>query len=171
MSDEASVSQWILGAKQGQSVAVQRLWERYFARLVALARQRLHANRRRTADEEDVALSAMQSFFAGAREGRLAPKDGDETWKLLATIAVRKASAQLRRHCAAKRGGGNVQGDSAFDVNQVAARTDDPLAEISPHLGVACGELLGSLPEEDLQQIALYRLAGHTNDEIAAKLG
>ena len=59
---EPSISQWILGAKQGDSEAVGRLWQCYFERLVRLARQRLADSPRRAADEEDVALSVYASF-------------------------------------------------------------------------------------------------------------
>jgi hypothetical protein len=38
---EPSISRWILGAKQGDSQAIGRLWQCYFERLVGLARQRL----------------------------------------------------------------------------------------------------------------------------------
>jgi hypothetical protein len=37
----SSVSQWIAGAKAGDSEAVRRLWERYFGQLVTLARKKL----------------------------------------------------------------------------------------------------------------------------------
>ncbi len=41
MPDAGSVSQWLLGLKGGDSVAAQKLWERYYHRLVSLARAKL----------------------------------------------------------------------------------------------------------------------------------
>ena len=112
-------------ASGGDEQAAVEIWNAYYQRLVSYARRKLRGVPRRDADEEDVALSAMNSFFDGARDGRLAPKDADELWKLLATITVRKASAQLRKRHADKRGGGKVRGDSAFDAAQIA-RSESP---------------------------------------------
>ena len=38
MPSAGSVTGWIVGLKAGEREAVQKLWERYFARLVRLAR-------------------------------------------------------------------------------------------------------------------------------------
>ena len=40
MSEPQSVTQWLQGARAGQDDAFQRLWERYYEQLVALARRR-----------------------------------------------------------------------------------------------------------------------------------
>jgi len=160
-------------ASDGDERASVEIWNAYYERLVSYARRKLRGGARRDADEEDVALSAMNSFFAGARDGRLAPKDANELWKLLATITVRKATARLRKHHADKRGGGKIRGDSAFDAAQIAhsESTPETLDGLSPWLGLACEELLSSLDDGELREIALLRLANHTNDEIAEKLG
>src|SRR5207249_6675395 len=63
---DSSVSAWIDRLKDGDPAAAQPLWERYFGRLVGLARDRLRGAARRAADEEDVALSAFDSFCRGA---------------------------------------------------------------------------------------------------------
>ena len=49
--------------------AVRKLWGHYYLRLVRLARAKLRGTRRTAADEEDVALSAFNSFcdIRGAR--------------------------------------------------------------------------------------------------------
>src|SRR5215510_15571495 len=115
MPDQPSVSHWIQQLKGGNEAAVQRLWERYFARLVELARQRLRGAPRRAADEEDVALSAFDSFCRRAEQGRF-PRLGDreDLWRLLVLIAERKA-IKLREHeQAAKRGGGRVRDESGL---------------------------------------------------------
>ncbi len=63
-----SVSHWLMQLKAGDPAAAQPLWERYFHRLVELARQRLTPASRRAADEEDAALSAFDSFFRARPE-------------------------------------------------------------------------------------------------------
>src|SRR6266403_2686702 len=70
MRSEASVTRWIDRLKAGDPDAAQKLWERYFRRLVGLARKKLRAAPRRAADEEDVALSAFDSFCRGAGQDR-----------------------------------------------------------------------------------------------------
>jgi hypothetical protein len=57
--DEGSVTRWLAELKAGDPAAAQRLWARYFADLVRLARARLRQAPRAAEDEEDVALSAF----------------------------------------------------------------------------------------------------------------
>src|SRR5262245_33857275 len=70
MAGEASITGWLRRLAEGDRQAVAPLWQRYFHRLVNLARARLRDGPRRIADEEDVALSAMDSFCRGAEQGR-----------------------------------------------------------------------------------------------------
>ena len=92
MSREGSVTCWIQLLSTGDPAAAQRLWERYFRRLVGLARTKLRGAPRRAADEEDVALSAFVSFFRGAARGRFPRlEDREDLWRLLVVITARKA--------------------------------------------------------------------------------
>ena len=75
MTSDGSVTHWLHLFKTGDRAAAQPLWERYFRRLVALARSRLQGTPRRIADEEDVALSAFASLCRGCR-GRPLPEAG-----------------------------------------------------------------------------------------------
>src|SRR5215212_3505935 len=113
MSVTESVTLWIGRLKAGEREATRHLWERYFHRLVGLARARLRGAAWRVADEEDVALSAFDSFIRGAEEGRF-PRldDRDDLWKLLLTITVRKAADLRQARGRLKRGGGRVRGES-----------------------------------------------------------
>src|SRR5271165_3314948 len=74
--DGGSVTRWIGDLKAGGDSSAQRLWERYFQRLVNLAHARLRSARRPGAieDEEDAALSAFDSFCRGATAGRFPQK-------------------------------------------------------------------------------------------------
>ena len=62
MTSEQSISRWLAQLQAGDRTAAQKLWERYFQRLVGLARKKLQGMPRRAADEEDIALSAFASF-------------------------------------------------------------------------------------------------------------
>src|SRR5262245_56875046 len=89
---EASVTIWLDKLRVGDSLAAQKLWQGYFHRLVGLARAKLRSLPRRSADEEDVALSAFDSFCRGVEVGRF-PKldDRDDLWQVLFMITERKA--------------------------------------------------------------------------------
>jgi DNA-directed RNA polymerase specialized sigma24 family protein len=175
---QPSISQWILGAKEGQSQAINALWGQYFQRLVRLARQRLAELPRRVADEEDLALSAFASFCRAAEEGRLPDlADRDGLWRLLITITVQKAIDQARHDGRAKRGGGQVRGESALafgdpgDTSHGLAEVvgDSPTPEFAAIMAEECSRLLNRL-EGDLQQVALAKMEDCTNQEIADRL-
>src|SRR5262245_43708148 len=114
MSDDA-VTLWLERLREGDAEAAQKVWERYFERLVRLAGSRLPNHARRDFDEEDVALSALRTFFAGAAEQRFPQlTDRNDLWALLVLITRRKASAYVRHGARLKRGGGDVLGESAL---------------------------------------------------------
>jgi len=174
------VTQWLAGLAEGDESAIQRIWERYYQRLVRLARQKLGDSSRRMADEEDVALSAFHSFYRGAAAGRF-PRldDRHDLWKLLVTITSRKAVAQIRRSHRQKRGGGTVRGESVFVRAQASQQGvgigevlgHEPTPEVAALVAEQCATLLERLTDESLRQIALYKLEGYTNEEIARQLG
>jgi RNA polymerase sigma factor (sigma-70 family) len=175
---QPSVSQWILGAKEGQSEAIHALWGRYFEQLVRLARQRLAAVPRRAADEEDVALSAFASFCRAAEEGRFPDlADRHDLWRLLITITAQKAIDQARHDGRAKRGAGRVRGESALAFGTPGDTThglaaivgDSPTPEFAAIMAEEYSRLVDSL-EEDLRQVALAKMEDYTNQEIAEKL-
>jgi hypothetical protein len=67
---EGSVTRCLHDFKARQDDAAQKLWERYFSQLVRLCQKKLGGHRRAIADEEDVALSAFDSFCQGVRRGQ-----------------------------------------------------------------------------------------------------
>jgi hypothetical protein len=110
-----SVTTWLAELKTGNPEAAQKLWERYFHRLVGLARAKLQATSRRAADEEDVALSAFHSFCQGAEQGRFPQlQDRNNLWPLLVVITARKALDLVAHNRSQKQGGGRARGESAL---------------------------------------------------------
>jgi RNA polymerase sigma factor (sigma-70 family) len=178
--DSDDVTQWMVRLGEGDKEAARRIWRRYFGRLMRLARRRLEGLPRRVADEEDVALSAMKSFYRGMAGGRFPElRDRDDLWRLLVTITARKALDQARRDYAQKRGGARVRGESAFggsDRSSLAGGIDQVLGEQpTPDLAVmiaeSCVSLLECLDDKTLKELALLKMEGLSNDEIAAELG
>jgi len=154
--------------------AQQEIWERYFRRIVALARQKLGNSPRGCEDEEDVALSALDSFFRGVANNRFPQlRDRDNLWALLATLTARKEINQRKRQTALKRGGQEyVLPLGSPQRNQLQELIDD---EIGPDFIVAlqdeCRNLMEALADDRLRQIATWKLEGWTNAEVARELG
>jgi DNA-directed RNA polymerase specialized sigma24 family protein len=181
MSSSQSVTQWLGRLKAGEHEAAQFLWRRYFEQLVRLARTRLRGTRRRAADEEDVALSALDSFFWGAADGRFPNlHDRHGLWPLLVAITTRKAIKLAQHERRQKRGGGTVRGDSALrplDADPAEATGWGQILgrELNPafacQVAEECQRLLVQLDDETLRSVARWKLEGYTNAEIAARLG
>jgi len=179
MSEANSVSQWIDLLKTGDESAAQRLWERYFEKLAGLARRKLQGSRQRIADQEDVALSAFDSFCRGAQQGRFPQlTDRDDLWRLLVVITVRKALDWQTHERRQKRGGGKVVEESflvgAADSGVAgidALAGPEPSPEFAVQVAEECQRLLGLLDDDVLRSVALWKMEGHTTEEIAGKLG
>jgi DNA-directed RNA polymerase specialized sigma24 family protein len=166
MSSAGSVTHWIRELQAGNHKAAQQLWEVYFRRLVALARTKLKNHAWGVADEEDVALSAFDSFCRRAEEGRFPQLlDRDDLWQLLVMITVRKAVDLVEQEGRQKRGGGKAR----VDIEEVLS--SDPTPEFAAQVADECRYLLGLLEDSELRSIALWKMEGYTNSEIAEKLG
>ena len=173
MSSDVSVTRLIGMLKQGDRVACQQLWEAYFGRLVGLARARLKRTVLRVADEEDVALSAFDSFFRRAERGQFPQlQDRDDLWQLLFVLTVRKAINLVHYQGRKSRGGGRVQ--SLQDLEALGANQildTEPSPELAAQMTEECQRLLARLGDHTLRAVALWKMEGYTNIEIAAKLG
>jgi DNA-directed RNA polymerase specialized sigma24 family protein len=190
---EGSVTIWIGDLKAGGDAAAQPLWERYFGHMVREARKVLRSKSHRgaIADEEDAVLSAFDSFCQGIKRDRF-PRlaDRDDLWRLLVVITKRKALDQLRYGTAEKRDDRRVMGEAvllradeaegARGLDQVQGAHllrggEEVDAEPSPEFAAMLAEeyqrRLESLGDEVLRQVAIAKLEGYTDDEVATRLG
>jgi RNA polymerase sigma factor (sigma-70 family) len=165
--------------KRGNSRAAGKLWSRYFPKLVRLADRSLHRSPRGAADEEDVALSALHRFFQAVEQGRYGQvADRHDLWRLLEKITQRKAIDLARHGRRLRRGGGkwprsidSQTADFPTDGSHGAAPVSrDPSPELSAMMAEQCRRLLEGLPDEQLRVLAVAKLEGHTNEEIARQL-
>jgi len=182
MTLDRDMTCWIQRLGNGDSQAAEHLWEAYFGKLVQLARRKLEGVALRSADEEDIALSAMYSFYRGMKEHKFSwVVDRNDLWKLLVTITARKACGQKRQHFTQKRGGGRVQGESFFEHGKsdgddlgdgiAAVLGREPTPEIAAGVAETCQNMLDKLGDERLREIAVMTLEGATATDIAEKLG
>ena len=176
LNPENSVSQYIDGLKHGDERAAQKIWERFYQRLIVQADRKLKSSPRKAMDEEDVVQRAFADFFSQVKQGRF-PKldDRNDLWQILAMLVDRRAKDQIKQQNTQKAGGGRVRTESVFLVNDTSAG-DNGIAQVpdvlpTPELALEFIELmderLASLRNEEHQQIALYKMQGYSNREIA----
>jgi DNA-directed RNA polymerase specialized sigma24 family protein len=171
MTSAGSITRCIGQLKVGSPAAAEKLWEGYFQKMVVLARHKLQGLPRRAADEEDVALSAFDSFCRGAAAGRF-PRlnDRDSLWPLLVAITANKAVDLLRHERRQKRGGSPAGGPvKEAELEQVVGR--EPTPAFALQVAEECQRLLDSLGDATLRSVAMWKMEGHTVEEIAARLG
>lgn len=166
-SDE-SVSEWIEHIKCGDHSALNSLWQRYFERICHFANRKLGSAKRGAIDEHDLASEALQAIWDGANAGRFRQLENrDDLWQLLVVITSRKA-ANIHRHQAIR----GEHPDAVQQTNEslVAEFADllvsPPTESLIDEIPLSCHDLLSGL-DESHRKIALMRLAGHSNLDIA----
>ncbi|MFO0902940.1 MAG: ECF-type sigma factor [Pirellulales bacterium] len=174
-SSHGSVTRIYHDLQTGDQDAARQLWLRFFARTVALARRRLEGVPRQVRDEEDVALSAFESLCRGAAHGRFpAVMDRESLWRLLVTITARKASDEAAYQRRGKRDARRELHAAPSDDggSDLMARlvSHEPSPSMTAQLTEEVARLLDALPAGDLREIALLKMEGYTNAEIAHKL-
>ena len=180
--DGGSITRCIQALRASEEVddAAREVWARYFDRLVGLARARLANAPKGRADEEDVALSALDDACRGMAGGLYPGLGGrDDLWRLLVTITARKASNLRRDESRAKRGGGRTVGEGALAAagpGEAAAALDriagpEPTPEDAAMVVEELDRLFAMLADDTLRQIARMRLEGYQNEEIRRLLG
>lgn len=165
MESEGSITIWLNSLSQGDPEAAQILWDRFFERMVRFARSRLVRDGGPKGEEEDVALSAFHDFFRSAADNRFAQlANRNDLWQVLHLLISRKAVDYYRRAKRQKR-----------DRPTVALESDPAVSDTDPALTAGIMDevraLFDQLPSSELRQIAVLKLDGHTNEEIAEELG
>jgi RNA polymerase sigma factor (sigma-70 family) len=171
-----SVAQMIEKIKTGDEEAARALWDRYFPQLVRVAHHKLADRNTRMADEEDVALSVLDSFIRAAADDHFPDlRDRSDLWRLLSVMTFRKVVDRTRYEQRQKR---QVLGESAISDERSQSGTHgvkgacspDPTPELAAVLAEDCQRLL-ELLEPDLQALAARKLEGFTNSEVAKQCG
>lgn len=179
MTTDTAITCWIEPLKEGDELAAQRIWDQYFEKLVRLARKHLQGLPRRAADEEDVALSAFNSFCNAAAKGRF-PRlsERESLWRILITLTVRKAQHLRRDQTRQKRNANRLIDESPFELpdgNELLSPLDrhadpGPSPELVAEMAEQTQRLLNGLNDPQLRQIAVWKMEGYTNEEIASGL-
>ena len=172
MAPELSVTRLIGMLKGGDREAAQRLWEAYFG-ASSLARARLRGVptlRRRRGGR---GAQRLRQLLPPRRGGPLPPAGGPRR-PLAAPVRHHRAQgpepgAHERR---AARGRGRV-----LSLSDLAAPEVDrllgagPTPELAAQMTEECRRLLDALGDETLRSVALWKMEGYTDAEIAGRLG
>ena len=173
MSNPNNVSHWIDRVKCGDSVAPNRIWQHYFDRLLRSVRHRIQGQNRAVSDEEDIVLSVFDSFYVAAKKGRFPDlSDRDDLWRLLLRMSARKL-IDKRRHDGRQRRGGDAQihsldGDADRIVEAIG---DEPSPEMVLMVKESVELFFSRLRVGHLQELAVAKLEGYSNRELAQRLG
>ncbi len=147
---------------------IEELWNQYYSKLKIAVAGRVSAIRRPVANESEIALSAFHSFVQRARAGQFPDlADQDAMWRLLKTIAIRKANDTRKQLRAKKRGGDQTilgQADLSPDDDRYAG-VEAAIANVDPpslDLEVAdlFNSLMAKLPDDRHRDAILLKLQG-----------
>jgi DNA-directed RNA polymerase specialized sigma24 family protein len=165
MIDHGSVTLLLDRLKAGDPEALGPLWGRYYDRVASLARTRLRRLSVRAADEEDVAVSAFHQFYQAAADNRFARLENrDDLWQVLAVLTTHKVVDYHKHQARWKRGGGTTELHSEM-VSAVVDPADATLAADEVQT------LFERLPDDEAREVARLKLDGHSNEEVAARMG
>ena len=126
-----------------------------------------------------MARTLAAAWCVGAARGRFAEHmRRDDLWHLLLHLTKQKTVDYIRHQTRLKRGGGDVRGESVFldpanssatgGLDQIVA--DEPGPEMLAVMEEQHRRLLEMLPNGILRQIAIGRLQGGSNEDIAAQM-
>jgi hypothetical protein len=157
-----------------RDAAARQIWQRHFPNLLALACRHLDQRLRRRVDEEDVLQSMYASFCLRQQRGDFSLGSREELWQLLMTMTLNKTRNAAVRHSGQRRDyrrEADVRGSEQGSLTHEEALAQLESAALTPVEALELTEQLhrrlAALPVQ-LRQIALWKLEGHTNEEIAA---
>ncbi len=173
------VTLWIDQLRAEDNSAAHNIWHHFVQRLQDSARRKLGSTTRRVYDEEDAAQSAFHSVCAGISAGRFPElNDRESLLHLLLVVTSRKISQRVRYDHRERRDVRRIINDSIFIksnenlpkvVDSVPSR--EPTPEFATEFVDVCESLFDSLDDQQLKDVALLRIEGFDDSEIAKKLG
>jgi RNA polymerase sigma factor (sigma-70 family) len=172
MSDSSvSFDALMQAVRNGSAEAARQLVEEYEPYILRVVRARLNSALRRQIDSNDLTQAVWASFFEHvAQLGQFDRAEGLVAF--LGTLAVRKVLFERRRQLQTGKRNVNrarsIDGSAAYVVDTVA--NGDPTPSEVAIANETWDRMLSRQPKKYHPVLALRRL-GHTNQEIAEKLG
>lgn len=174
MSEE-DVTHWIDQVKDGDSAAAYQLWQHYYAQLVRLTRQQLRGHATGVADEDDIIVSVFESFYRAAEGGRFPDLTSrDDLWRLLLRMSARKIIDKRRHDGRQRRGAGvevlSIHAEREDDQEMIEVIGNEPTPEMVLSMKDSFQELISHLGSGQLTEIAIGKMEGYSNAELAERL-
>lgn len=178
-SGDSSVTEWINDLQHGDVRAAQAILDRYMSQLIRVASRRLRQSRRRVSDEEDVVSMAFASFLSQVDQGGFSRlHDREDLWQILFTLTDRRAIDLIRYESAARRGDDQLFDESILESIDDLNRTAGIASVVDPNPSPEYAAILTeefqmrlSMLDAEQQQIAIDKMHGLTNQEIADQRG
>ena len=168
-----SVTGWIEQLKSSDPEAQRQIWERFVSRLVHFTNGQMRNASFRVADADDITNMAFYNFFEKSPDQFEQLVDRNDLWQILTMLAERRAIDQQRKWFNQKNGGNRILNEPSLVDNDGNAKGMDVFEgncrppDIEFMLAEETELLLSSLDDELLRQIAIAKLQGFDNREIA----
>lgn len=170
IQQDDSVTRWLTSLRHGDDSAATRLWTFLNRRLTRLSKSVVGKNSA-AYDEDDVAQSAFIALCSAIEDGKyelLANRH--DLWKLLATITLNKARNRAARESAQRRGGDRVKlslaADEGYEIPSSGFSGEEQFIMCEE-----CERLLDLLKRDEVKQVAILKVEGNTDEEVAERLG
>ena len=153
----------------GDDRAAAALFERFARRLLAMARSRLEAVRRKE-DPEDVLQSVLRSFFTRQHGGEFDVTSWDSLWRVLALLTVRKCANRIAYfHAACRDVRREVTASPSQSADSWLGPADEPTPSEAAVLTDTLEQLMQALEASDRDVLTL-QLQGYTIPEISRQV-
>jgi RNA polymerase sigma factor (sigma-70 family) len=172
MAQDPTFDDLLARLRAGDEDAATAIFNRYVHLLVGLARTRLDPVTRQKVDPEEVANSALGSFFRGYAEGRFELDGWDSLWEVLLVITLRKCGRRVEYFRAKRR---NVAqevrpGGADDDALAWAAIAHEPTPEEAAMLSETVEQVMRGLQEHERPVLTLA-LQGYSLPQISEQVG
>jgi ECF sigma factor len=173
MNAPGSITRWLdqfhANDANTSNEAAAAIWQRYAPGLLALARRNLDQRLRQRVDEDDVLQSMYKSFCLRQQRGEFDLASRDDLWHILVTITLRKVRNLAKQHGRERR---DYHRERSAQPDQAPHEACEQLPADAPtpeEVAVFNEELKRRLQvlSSELRRIALWKLEGYTNEEIA----
>jgi DNA-directed RNA polymerase specialized sigma24 family protein len=171
-----SVSNWILGARQGDPVAIDEIVTRYFACVAKCAQSMLETNERRSACCNDIATDVLMKIARGLSSGRHRRlQNRQDLWILLISVVnehvVKHRNNRLHlengfplelsitdylSHCEQDLELLLSKGNRYSSLQEILIRFEDLIAVVT---------------DQQSKDVAILKLQGYSNRDIGHELG
>jgi RNA polymerase sigma-70 factor (ECF subfamily) len=172
MSEDSSFDALLDRLRAGDQDAATTIFNRYVRRLVGLARSRLDALTLAKVDPEEVANSALKSFFRGYAGGKFDLEGWDSLWEVLLIITLRKCGRRIEYFRAQRRDVHKEVRPSSTPEESTAsweAIAREPTPEEAAMLNETVEQVLQSLHERE-RPILVLALQGYSLPEISERI-